>query len=366
MAENQLRPVVMKGHERPLTKIKFNRDGDLLFTCAKDYKPCVWFSDNGERLGTFNGHQGAIYDCDITWDSSRLVTASSDRTARLWDVQSGKELYKWEHKAGIKSVGFSHGSNMLQMTQDTTHKSVPTIFIYNLSEEDHTEQSKEPVRELKDNVEITESLWGSLNSFILCACKDGSVKKWDVERGEITKTATEHKKQINDIQFSADGTMFVTASSDQTAKLWDTKNMEVLKTYTADRPVNSAAISPLMNHLILGGGQEAMHVTQTSAQVGHFEVDFFHLVTQSFYGSVKGHFGPVHTLAFSPNGKSYASGSEDGYVRLHHFPSGYFNNKDVQIGSSLSSEKEKEKEKEKENKAKSKKAAAKVEEEEDV
>jgi translation initiation factor 3 subunit I len=100
--------------------------------------------------------------------------------------------------------------------------------------------------------------------------------------------------------------------------------MEKLKTFQSDRPLNDAAISPLMNHVILGGGQEAMSVTTTSAKVGHFEVDFFHMVYQNKLGSVKGHFGPVNTLAFNPDGKSYASGSEDGYIRLHHFDKDYF------------------------------------------
>jgi WD40 repeat protein len=43
------------------------------------------------------------------------------------------------------------------------------------------------------------------------------------------------------------------------------------------------------------------------------------LCKQDEMGNVKGHFGPIHTLSFSPDGRSFASGSEDGYVRLHHF-----------------------------------------------
>jgi translation initiation factor 3 subunit I len=46
-----------------------------------------------------------------------------------------------------------------------------------------------------------------------------------------------------------------------------------------------------------------------------------------FLGNVKGHFGPVNALAFSPNGKMFASGGEEGIVRLHHFDNEYFNAK---------------------------------------
>jgi len=41
-------------------------------------------------------------------------------------------------------------------------------------------------------------------------------------------------------------------------------------------------------------------------------------------GKVKGHFGPINTLAFHPQGKGYTSGGEDGYIRIHDFDPSYF------------------------------------------
>ena len=52
-----MKPTLLQGHERSLTQIKYNRDGDLLFSTSKDKSVSVWFIDNGERLGTFEGHQ---------------------------------------------------------------------------------------------------------------------------------------------------------------------------------------------------------------------------------------------------------------------------------------------------------------------
>ena len=57
--------------ERPLTFLKYNRDGDLLFSYAKDHNPTVWFADNGERLGTYCGHNGAVWCCDVSGKSSQ-------------------------------------------------------------------------------------------------------------------------------------------------------------------------------------------------------------------------------------------------------------------------------------------------------
>jgi translation initiation factor 3 subunit I len=51
------------------------------------------------------------------------------------------------------------------------------------------------------------------------------------------------------------GTMFISASKDSTAKLWDMDTLKDKKTYKTERPVNSAAISPNKDHVVLGGGQ---------------------------------------------------------------------------------------------------------------
>jgi len=321
---SNVKPLLLKGHTRPLTKLCFNREGDLLLSCAKDGKPTVWYSDNGERLGTYNGHEGAVWDCDIDFSSTKLLTGSADTTARLWDVETGKQLFEFKHKSGVRSVRFAHGERMCLTVQDNTFSTTPSIFIHNLQDE-ISEQTDDPVRTfvpkggLNDRpAKINTALWGALNHTIISCDDDGIVRQFDVEHSSQTRQVQEHKKAIASMQFSKDQTMFITASHDCTAKLWDTKTLKVLKTYTSDRPINAAAIAPKKEHVIMGGGQEAMNVTVTSAKSGHFEVDFYQMVFQDFLGSVKGHFGPVHTLAFSPDGTSFASGSEDGYIRLHH------------------------------------------------
>jgi len=320
-----MQPILLKGHERPLTTVKFNREGDLLFTCGKDYQVNVWFTDNGERLGTYNGHKGSVWDCDIDFQSARLLTGSSDASAKLWDVKTGKELFSIPHKSGVRSVGFSHGERMILTVQDDQHKQQPTIFIYNLSE-DLKDQKVEPVRAMSapGSGKMNTALWGSLNQSIISGDDSGTIRLWDVEHGKEIQSLQEHKKGIQSLQFSKDHSMFISASVDMTAKLFDTKTMKCLKTFQSDRPLNAASISPLMNHVVLGGGQEARNVTTTGRAAGHFEVDFFHVVYQTYLGQVKGHFGPINCLAFSPSGRSYVSGSEDGYVRLHHFSNDYF------------------------------------------
>ena len=51
---------------------------------------------------------------------------------------------------------------------------------------------------------------------------------------------------------------------------------------------------------------------------------FFNYIFEEELGAVQGHFGPVNTISFSPDGQSYASGGEDGYVRLFQFSQDYY------------------------------------------
>ena len=143
----------------------------------------------------------------------------------------------------------------------------------------------------------------------------------------IQPPTANNKNKKTKQKLSADGTHAITASLDKTARLIDVASLEVLKTYKTGRFVNSASISPLHDHIVCGGGQDASQVTTTAAKAGGFEARFYHKVFAEEFGHVRGHFGPIITVAFSPSGRSFATGGEDGYVRLHHLDMDYLSAK---------------------------------------
>ena len=171
---------------------------------------------------------------------------------------------------------------------------------------------------------VNRAVWGPLNKTIITAGEDGTLRQFDAQTGEMLQCVEAHAKQVSDLQFSKDSTHFVTASVDKVAKLWDTETLQHLKTYLSDRPINAAAVSPLYDHVILGGGQDASQVTTTSSKSGKFETKFYHKVFEEEFGNVRGHFGPINALAFAPDGRSFTSGGEEGYVRINHLDADYF------------------------------------------
>jgi len=177
-------------------------------------------------------------------------------------------------------------------------------------------------------VNATNIVWLNLNEALFVTFDNGSIRLYDPLTGDELDEFFPHEKKINKVSFNQAKTLFITSSADFTSKLYDIVDLRHLKTYKTERPVNAAVISETKDHILLGGGQEAMSVTTTSGKVGKFETRFFHLVYEEEFGTVKGHFGPINALAINPNGRNYASGAEDGYIRLHHFDKSYLDMKD--------------------------------------
>jgi translation initiation factor 3 subunit I len=161
---------------------------------------------------------------------------------------------------------------------------------------------------------VTCLAWSNVNRHILAGFDSGLVVQYDPETAQEVTRVKFHEDRVNRIFFKNDKTFFVTASKDKTSKLVDPVNLEVIKIFQTDRPVNAAVIHPTKPHVLLGGGQDAMNVTVTAASQGKFETRFYHYIYEEEFGRVKGHFGPINAIGIHPQGRSFASGSEDGCV----------------------------------------------------
>jgi len=316
-----MRPLLLKGHERSITSLKYNREGDLIYTTSKHPSFACWRTENGERLGTFDGHSGAVWSVDIDRNTSRVLSGSADNTAKIWDAETGREILSWHHKAPVRSVGYSLGDKTFVAVTDQVLGYLPTVCIWDVNQ-----SQRSPQLEItgKNETKILQATWGPLNKSILTANEDGRVIIYDTRNGGVLGVIDDATKAVMQIAFNKTGTMFVTASKDGDARLYDSSTYKLLKTYHTGRPINAASISPLREEVILGGGQSADTVTTSRVDKNQFNVRFFHLIFSDEIGSVQGHFGPVNALSFSPDGEGFASGGEDGYVRLHHFDKNYF------------------------------------------
>lgn len=243
----------------------------------------------------------------------------------MWDTETGVCYFTHQFEQPVRAVALSQGDQFMAITTDPFMGVPAAVHIVKVAA-DRDAQTDEIVKSFGEGVEgrINRVLWGPLNETLLTGGEDGVIRLWDVETGKVIAETREHKKQIQHLCLSEDKTHFISASLDKTAKLFDSTSLELLKTYSADRPVNAAIISPTVDHIILAGGQDAMAVTTTSSKAGKFDSKIYFKIYEEELGSIRGHFGPVNALAFNPDGRSFTTGGEDGYVRIHHFDNDYF------------------------------------------
>ncbi|KAL5207784.1 hypothetical protein ABZP36_032219 [Zizania latifolia] len=128
-----MRPVLMKGHERPLTFLRYNLDGDLLFSCAKDHTPNVWFADNGDCLGTYRS-------CNALGRAA---------------VQMGQELFTFRFDAPARSVEFSIGDRLAVITTDNFMDNVATAHVKRIAED--------PDDQLEESLLVITGIKGRIN-----------------------------------------------------------------------------------------------------------------------------------------------------------------------------------------------------------
>lgn len=126
------RPYVLQGHTRPLSCVQYNREGDIVFTTAKDGKINAWFSDNGERLGTYDGHTGAAFCVDVNYNTTVVASGAADNTVRLWNASNGTAIFAIRTESGVRSVRFANGDKLLAAATDATFGNIPSIRIYDV------------------------------------------------------------------------------------------------------------------------------------------------------------------------------------------------------------------------------------------
>ncbi|KAI9791060.1 MAG: translation initiation factor eIF3 subunit [Candelina submexicana] len=312
-----MRPILLQGHERALTQIRYASP-----TSAHTDMKEGGFTDQSK---VYKGRRYYIFDVkgpsvDVDPTTTLLATGAADNTIKLWDVKTGKCLKTWDFPTAVKRVEFSEDGTQLLGVTEKRMGHLGTIVVFDIKVDVEAEQASERNMTITcEDSKATVAGWSYLSKYIISGHEDGST-------GEMLNTIYPHDVdlQVTDLQWAPDRTYFITASKDKTAKIISARDLEVLKSFPSDTPLNTAAITPKKDYVILGGGQAAMDVTTTSSRQGKFEARFYHRIFEDEIGRVKGHFGPLNTIAVHPKGVGYASGGEDGYVRVHHFDRPYF------------------------------------------
>jgi translation initiation factor 3 subunit I len=110
-----MKPILLRGHERPINAVKINYDGDLIFTGSADAKINIWKSQNGERLGQVKC-SAAVRSLDVTEDSAFFYAGLMTGIVEVFKLQGGEHIGKIEKKSfKIEHIELSMGSKFLSV-----------------------------------------------------------------------------------------------------------------------------------------------------------------------------------------------------------------------------------------------------------
>jgi len=152
-----------------------------------------------------------LFSAQFSPDGQRLVTASEDRTARVWDAKTGRALTEpLKHDNRVRSAQFSpDGLRVVTASDDNTAR------VWDA----HSGQAlTEP---LKHSGAVWSARFSPDGRRVVTASDDSTARVWDARTGQPLTEPLRHKGWVRSALFSPDGQWVVTASEDQMARIWD-------------------------------------------------------------------------------------------------------------------------------------------------
>jgi len=237
-------------HGLQLASVQFSPDGQRIVTASRDKTARVWDAKTGHPVTEPLKHEQAVGSAQFSPDGKRVVTASYDFTARVWDAQTGRPVTSpLEHDSPVICAQFSPDGKR-----------------------------------------------------VVTASSDFTARVWDAQTGQPVTAPLKHRNQVNSAQFSPDGKRVVTASSDGTARVWDARTgLPLSEPLKHGSSVNSAEFSPDGKRVVTTSSDGTARVWD--AQTG-----------QQMSEPLK-HGSTVTSVQFSPDGKRIVTTSQDGIAR---------------------------------------------------
>ena len=285
--------------EHSINSISISPNGKHLITTSADSTARMWNIQTGKQVGETMKHDNYVNSALFSPDGNYIVTASWDKTAKIWDAKTGKQVGEtMKHERYVNSTQFSPDGNYIVTASDDN-----TAKIWD------AKTGKQVGETMKHERYVNSAQFSPDGNHIVTVSDDSTTIVWDAKTGKQVGETMKHENEVTSAQFSPDWNYIVTASDDSTAIVWDAKTgKQVGETMKHENEVTSAQFSPDGKYIVTASDDKTAKIwdAQTGKQVGE----------------TMRHERYVRSAQFSPDGNYIVTASDDNTAKIWNAKTG--------------------------------------------
>ncbi len=201
----------------------------------------------------FEAHKAAVYSAAVSHSDNIIATGDANGEVKFWNRSLmpllGDNAQRPQiHTETVRGISFAPGDTKIVTCSDDKTAKVVDV-----------ETGKQEVVFDKHSAEVKTCEWHPQKALVMSGGKDNLCKLWDPKSGEMLCTLYSHHQQINRIRWHANGNWVMTASKDASVKVHDIRTMKTINNFQQHKKeVTAIAWHPTIEELLVSGSADAL------------------------------------------------------------------------------------------------------------